>query len=283
MTTRDLFSFSDREGAPNIPERVVKVTCRTALSPSRLPGLDYSLNPYEGCEHGCVYCYAPYVLRREPSAWGSWVKARANLPGLLARELGRAPGVIGLGTVTDPYQPVEAEMRLTERCLREIAGRDAPLSVLTKSDLVVRDAGLISRLSRGEVGITITTSVDDLASALEPRAPCPSRRIAALRRLNSEGVETYALIGPMIPGVTDRSLEDLLAGIAAVGTRRIMLDRLRLRPGMAERIRSLPLLSDSEIRERFEKGIASTAYAAALEARIRDLAKAEGLSVASAF
>lgn len=211
------------------------------------------------------------------------MKARANLPGLLARELGRKSGVIGLGTVTDPYQPVEAEMRLTERCLREIVRRDAPLSVLTKSDLVVRDAGLISKLSRGEVGITITTVVDDLASAFEPRAPCPSRRIEALRRLNSEGVETFALIGPMIPGVTDRNLEDLLARIASAGTGRIMLDRLRLRPGMAEKIRSLPLLSDSKFKERFEEAIASTSYATAVEACIREIGKAEGLSVVSAF
>ena len=112
MTIRSLDSFFDDNG--NFP-KVRTVMCKTALSPSRLPGLDYALNPYKGCAHGCVYCYAPYVIKVPVSEWTD-VIAKGNIAEVLSKEVPR-PGVVGLGTVTDPYQPLEKELCLTRRCL----------------------------------------------------------------------------------------------------------------------------------------------------------------------
>jgi DNA repair photolyase len=208
------------------------VECKTALSKSRLPGLDYALNPYIGCGHDCVYCYAPYVLGVERSAWSSDVKAKSNLPRLLAKELARPRGTIGVGTVTDPYQPIEKETELTRRCLELMVSKRARLSILTKSDLITRDIDLIKRSTESEVGITITTVHEEAASAIERGAPSPRRRLEAVRRLVDEGIDAYVLIGPVLPTVTDRDLDSFIREIARTGAVRIMTDRLRLRPGM---------------------------------------------------
>lgn len=234
---RDLDSFC--EGLPSAASKVRWVECRSAMSPSRLPGLDLTLNPYQGCAHDCTYCYAPYLMRRERERW-SEVSAKADLPRLLRAEAPRKRGVIGLSTATDPYQPIEAGLRLTRRCLEELVRAQARVSVLTKSDLVVRDVDLLRGLPAAEVGITITTSRDELARIFEPGAPPPSRRLRALRELDEAGVDTYVFIGPIIPHVTEVGLEELLTSIVDSGCRRAMTDRLRLRPGMLARMTSRP-------------------------------------------
>ncbi len=119
--------------------RVSDVDCKRALGPSKLPGLDYALNPYRGCAFGCVYCYSPAVLR-EARPLGSFVEARRNIPNALARELKSSRrGLVGIGTVTDPYQPLEGRYRLARLCLEQLLRYDFPISIQTKSPIVIRD------------------------------------------------------------------------------------------------------------------------------------------------
>lgn len=216
-----------------------QITCKTALSPSQLPGLDYTLNPYLGCEHACVYCYAPYTLHysgEEP--WGTFVSAKMNIPSILEREARKKKrGVVGISTVTDPYQPAEAKLQLTRRCLEVLLAKDFPICIQTKSALVTRDIDLIRMFRTKEVGFTVTTLDDHIKAILEPGASLPAKRLKALRELSDAGIPVWAFVGPMIPGVIDEdSLPAILAAIKEAGVERVMFDRLRLKPGMWARL-----------------------------------------------
>jgi len=196
---------------------VQEVSCKTALTGS---GGRYRLNPYVGCEHACVYCYATYIARWRGQAgpWGSWVQAKVNIPEVLARELKRRTGAhIMLSTVCDVYQPVERECELTRRCLsvlQEMAQRDPDLNVflLTKSELVLRDVAVLEAFPAGrlQVGFSMTTARDDVGALLEPHATRPSRRLAAARTLREAGLTAGLLFAPVLPHVTERELPRLL-------------------------------------------------------------------------
>jgi len=256
MITRDLdfFMMEDRAPPPTVKAYEVKAT--TALPRSNLPGLDYALNPYIGCEHNCIYCFAPDMLHRDASKWGKEVGVRSNLPTLLAREIKNKRGVIGIGTVTDPYQPLEKSCLLTRKCLMEIIRHDNPISIMTKSDLVVRDIELITATKRPEVGITITSVDDRISQVFEPGAPLPSRRLEALAQLTTAGLNTYAMIGPVLPVLCISDIENLVAQIAKTGTKRVMVDRMRYRPGMEGTIARLPLMGTEPFRARYQESLA---------------------------
>lgn len=216
--------------------KVREVACTTALSPTSLPGLDYALNPYRGCSIGCVYCYAPAVLR-ENRAWGHFVDVKRNVPAVLAKELKRVKrGVVGIGTVTDGYQPLEMRYHLTRYCLEQLARHPLPVSIQTKSGLVLKDLDLLKRLDDVEVGVTITTMDEAMSRRFEPFSTPPKRRIEILRRLNESDIRTWAFVGPILPGATDITLEPLLQAIRDAGTIHVMFDRLRFRPGVWPRV-----------------------------------------------
>lgn len=237
---------------------VQPVTCKTALSRTGIPGHRYCLNPYTGCRHACVYCYAPVVLRHSPVAcrWGAQALAKVGLPEVLARELRgrRAPiGTVFVGSVTDAYQPCEEELRLTRRCLELLSLRpDAGVSILTKSALVVRDSDLLaawaSRLRRAppssgkpevSVGFTVTVLEEKVARVLEPRASPPLARLEAARRLLQAGVPVWVFVAPVLPGVADApgALEALLAAVEEAGVRQVLLDRLNPYPRVVAALR----------------------------------------------
>ncbi len=233
------------------------VTCKTALSPSRLPGLKYSLNPYVGCEHGCIYCYSPSVLKNKQLSdnWGKFVRAKQNIAEVLAREVKRKPKeTVGVSTVTDPYQPLEARLELTRKCIELLSKYDFPVSIQTKSRLVLRDADLIAP-KKFDVGVTLTTMDRELASRLEPRASPPDVRAQVLEEFSSRGVETWLFLGPIIPGLNDdeESIKKVIE-VAARTRSKLIYDRLNLkrwvmerlgpvlegeRPGLAERLPGL--------------------------------------------
>ena len=202
------------------------VECRKALSPSGLPGLDYALNPYGGCEHGCVYCYAPGVTHSDLSGWRV-VRVKRNMPERLARELPAVEGVIGIGTVTDPYQYAERKFRLTQMCLEVLAERRRRIHIHTKSDLILRDLDLIASMD-SRVGITITNIDDRISKMTEPGAPLPRARLEALKGLVDAGVDAYALIAPVMSSLEGRE-EELLRAIAGTGARTVFHDPLNLR------------------------------------------------------
>ena len=262
--------------------KVREVLCVTALVPSRLPGLRYALNPYRGCQVGCRYCYAPAVLR-DARPWGSYVEVKRNMPAVLAKELKRAdPGVVGIGTVTDGYQAVEGRYKVTRYCLEVLLRRDWPISIQTKSSLVLRDVDLLRKFSRRDVGLTITTLDERTRRAIEPYGSPAVKRLETLRKLNEAGVETWAFVGPILPEATERGLEALVAGIANAGTKKILVDRLRLKEGTWEMLEPSLRMVDPDLPLLYQKALGGR-YFEDMEAAIIDLAARHGVSAETAF
>jgi DNA repair photolyase len=234
--------------------KVREITAKSALSRSRLSGLDYALNPYRGCEHGCLYCYSPAVIHyegREP--WGGFVEARTNLPVLLARELRRLPrGTVGIGTVTDPYQEAERRYRVTRHCLEQLLRKQWPICIQTKSKNVVGDIGLISRFDEKEVGFTFTTADDTFREWMEPGASSVGERLKALEALRDAGIPTFVFFGPVLPGLVEKGLEGLFGYLARMSVGRVLVDRLRLHPGIWERMRPCLLEKRPELVSAYE-------------------------------
>ena len=275
----DLDAFLENEDRT----RVVRRLCTTALSPSRLPGLDHALNPYTRCGHDCAYCYAPYVMRTSPLEWGRGIVAKVNIPQQLAKELPRRKGVIGLGTVTDPYQPLEKEMLLTRRCLEEMAKAKARVSLLTKSDLVLRDMDILRGLTGAEVGITLNTASDERAAVFEAGSPPPSRRLRAVRALVEEGFNTYVFLGPIIPTVTDHDIPALVRAIVDTGVPSVMIDRLNLRPGMKERMRSIMVERSPSSLDAFEGCADDDEFYSKTSAQLAGGLRGSGVRTVNAF
>ncbi|MCZ7392208.1 MAG: radical SAM protein, partial [Candidatus Methanoperedens sp.] len=208
---------------------IKEITVKTALSPSKLPGLDYALNPYRGCAHACVYCYAPSVIHWDRGKWGELVEVKMNLPRILSKELRRKKGVVGLGTVTDPYQPAEKKYEITRRCLELLLRHDFPVCIQTKSSLVLRDMDLLKQFSNIEVGVTLTALVDGIRAKMEPCASSVEERLLALSELERNGIKTWVFLGPVMPYIT--GVEALVEAIAEVKPRYVLVDRLRLKEG----------------------------------------------------
>ena len=218
------------------------VECKSAISPSRLPGLDWAVNPYRGCGHACAYCYAQDVTRFEMARpLGDVIEVRTNIVSRLKKDLEKRPrGVIGIGTVTDPYQPLESEYELTRGCLAVLKRVGARISILTKSDLVLRDLDILTGWPDAEVGISIGCSNEQITSIVEPGAPSPDRRFLALRELNDEHVNTYLMAAPIIPGLCDseEALVELVRKAKDAGVRRIVWDKFNPKPLATSRLRN---------------------------------------------
>jgi DNA repair photolyase len=215
---------------------IKELKVKTALSPSQLPGLDYALNPYRGCTHACVYCYAPSVIHWDKGKWGELVEVKINLPRILSKELRvKKKGVVGLGTVTDPYQPSEKKYEITRRCLELLLLHDFPVCIQTKSSLVLRDIDLLKEFKNVEVGITLTALDDAVREKMEIGATSVSERLRALAGLQGNGIKTWVFLGPVMPHITE--VEALVDAIAEVNPEYVLVDRLRLKEGVWEKVR----------------------------------------------
>jgi DNA repair photolyase len=197
---------------------------KSILSKSGIPGVDYCLNPYVGCAHGCKYCYAAFMKRftghTEP--WGAFVDVKVNAPEVLDRQIKRtARGYIMLSSVTDPYQPLEKKYGLTRRCLEILLRHEFPVGILTKSPLILRDLDLIEQFDEMEVGITITTDDDEIKKIFEPETPPLDARIQALKEIHDRGIRTYAFIGPLLPQNPEK-----LAGRISPYVDSVLVDRM---------------------------------------------------------
>ncbi|MHA2265348.1 MAG: radical SAM protein [Candidatus Thorarchaeota archaeon] len=209
--------------------KTTEIACKYAISPSRLPGYDYALNPYRGCGHGCSYCYAPDVLR-EKREWGTFVDVKRNIPTILAKEVKRKKkGVVGIGTVTDAYQPIEKKFQVTRFSLEQLLKEDFPICIQTKSDLVLRDSDLITQFSDSEVGFTIAFLDETTRKLFEPHASPIERRLSALQTLIDEGVRTWAFIGPVLPHISLDELTELAGRISDTGVDHVLVDMLNLK------------------------------------------------------
>jgi DNA repair photolyase len=200
---------------------VREINVKSILSKSQV--YDYAINPYVGCQHGCTYCYARFMKRftghKEP--WGEFVDVKINAPDLLRKEVKKKQaGRVWVSGVCDPYQPLERKYQLTRKCLEILIENDWPITIQTRSPLVLRDIELLSGSSEVEVGITITTADDDIRSLFEPHAPPVHERIRALGELHAAGIRTFAMIAPMLPNATN--LADALDGKVDY----VLIDRL---------------------------------------------------------
>jgi len=190
---------------------VREIFAKTILSKSAIQ--DYALNAYVGCQHDCRYCYAHFMKRFTGHAepWGSFVDVKVNAPDLLAREvLRKKVGRVWISGVCDAYQPLEARHRLTRRCLEILVEHGWPVTVQTKSPLVLRDLDILKRSADAEVGFTITTADERLRKVFEPGAPPLARRIEALEVLHAAGIRTFVMVAPLLPHA--EGLARLLAG-----------------------------------------------------------------------
>ncbi len=225
-----------------------ETTCRAALNPTGIPGFDYCMNPYTGCTHACIYCYASFMCRftdhREP--WGEFLDAKANFPEVLAKQLDsrrkHPEGRVLIGTVTDAYQPAEERFRLTASSLELLAEyRLLDVHILTKSDLVRRDIPILLRIPKREVGFTITTMDRSVSDILEPGASQPERRLAAAAELLGSGVAVWVFIAPLLPGLTDteEALAATYGALRNAGIASIRLDRLNPYSGVVRRLEDI--------------------------------------------
>ncbi|MBU4190243.1 MAG: radical SAM protein [Candidatus Thermoplasmatota archaeon] len=264
--------------------KINEITCKTALSASRLPGLDYALNPYRGCEHNCVYCYAPSVLN-EKRKWGSFVDVKRNLPNVLAKELKKKKkGRVGIGTVTDAYQPVERKYEITRRCLEVLLKHDFPVCIQTKSSLILRDVDIIKKFSEKEVGFTITTIDDKARKKYEPHSSSVKERLSALKTLEENNIHTWVFIGPIMPFITEKNIDKLIENIAKAGVKKVIVDRLNLKPGVWEKIKTFLSEYYSELIPNYENVLfTKNDYFENVENKIRMICREYSIKCEKAF
>jgi DNA repair photolyase len=287
--------------------QVRSVLNRTASK--RLPWLDYSINPYRGCEFGCRYCYARYTHEflapvpaperdatsptaglRDPEAFERVIFLKLNAAWLLEHDLKRIDPArqIALGTATDPYQPIERRVGITRSLLEVFARKDGyRLGIVTKSNLIERDIDLlqaIARRNRLTVHITITTPDAKLARKLEPRAPRPDLRFAAVRKLREAGIATGILCCPLLPGITDsvRAIQGMARRAAGVGANFFAASPLFLkacsRPTYVQFLREhFPSLLEDYERRFGARDFASPAYKQRLSKIVQQACRKYGL------
>ena len=213
---------------------------RTIIARNQSPDVpfDRSINPYRGCEHGCIYCFArPSHAYHDLSPgldFETRLFAKPDAPALLRAELSK-PGYvcrpIAFGTNTDPYQPIERDWRITRACIEVLAEANHPITITTKSDRVLHDLDLIAPMAAkglAAVMISVTTLDPKIAMTLEPRAAAPARRLKAIKELAAAGVPTFVSISPVIPAITDHEMEHILELAADAGARRAFFIPVRL-------------------------------------------------------
>jgi DNA repair photolyase len=204
-------------------------TTRTVIARNDSPDIGFcaSINPYRGCEHGCIYCYArpfhEYLGMSAGVDFETRILVKEDAPRLLRRELMKksyAPEVIAVSGVTDPYQPVERKLRITRGCLEVLAEFRNPVTIITKNHLVTRDIDVLQQLAAHDgvaVNLSITTLDEKLQRVMEPRTSIPGRRLAAVEKLAAAGIPVGIMVAPIVPGITDHEMGDILKAARDAG------------------------------------------------------------------
>jgi DNA repair photolyase len=190
---------------------VTEIHAKSILSKSKVS--EYTINPYIGCEHNCVYCYARFMKRffRHKEAWGEFVDVKVNAAELLEKEISKKKiGRVWMSGICDPYQPVEKKYKLTRKCLEILVKNNWPVTIQTKSTLVLRDMDILKKSKKVEVGFTITTADEKIGEMFEPKASPIKERIDTLEKLHLAGIRTFVMIAPILPGA--EGLPEKLAG-----------------------------------------------------------------------
>jgi DNA repair photolyase len=258
----------------------VETACKSALN--RVEGMPFrwSLNPYRGCVHACHYCYArathAYLGLNADEDFETRIFVKTNLVEVLRRELAQPRWTgqrVAIGTATDAYQPCEGRYRLTRGCLEALRDRRNPLSIVTKSTLVLRDLDLLAELARltdVTVYFTITTLDPAIWRSFEPGTPPPAQRLAVLRRLAEAGVPTGVFLAPILPGLTDsaEAIDAVAAAAAAHGAGSFGASVLRLAPLVKEHYLDSIGVGNPDLLARYRRAYPGTTAPAAYRAEI---------------
>ncbi len=266
--------------------------CKSALN--RVSGMPFrwSLNPYRGCLHGCHYCYArathPYLGLNADEDFATKIVVKTNMPEVLRQELRKPSWTrerVAIGTATDAYQPCEGRYRLTRRCLQALRDADTPVSIVTKSTLILRDLDLLTELAHGPgatVYFTITTLDTDLWRLIEPGTPSPNKRLRVLRQLSEAGIPAGVFLAPILPGLTDatESIEAIAAAAKAHGAASFGTAVLRLAPQVKEHYLAFVRETFPDLLPRYERAYAGTnissGYQTAIERRLARIRERHG-------
>lgn len=264
IRTNDGWDIEDE--LPPLRTTLTKDATRTIIARNSSPDVpfDRSINPYRGCEHGCIYCFArpthAYLGLSPGLDFETRILFKPEAAALLTAELASPKyrcDVVAMGTNTDPYQPVERDLKITRQILRVLSDFNNPVGIVTKNHLITRDIDILGDMAKrnlAEVFLSITTLDRDLARTMEPRASAPHRRLDAIRELAAAGIPVGVMTAPMIPGLNDHEMESILDAAAAAGATRAGYTALRLpleikelfeewlranRPDRADRVLSL--------------------------------------------
>ncbi len=228
-----------------------EIESKTVLNQSRISGVDLVVNPYTGCQHGCSYCYAKFMARYSgysTAMWGRFVDIKANAPIVLVNQLKKkrkhSRSKVLFSSVTDAYQSVESQYKITQRCIEILQEYKYPVSILTKSNLVTRDIDILGMNTENEVGFTIISLDKRVSQVFESGTPVARRRLDAMKKLSEAGIKTYAFVGPIFPLLSTDTLSDLISEIADAGAEYAMFDRLNIKSGIGPTIKS-------QLRENF--------------------------------
>lgn len=203
---------------------IKEINCKTAISKCKFPDGGWAINPYIGCSHGCIYCYARFMKKftKHTERWGDFVDVKINMPEILSKEIKKERyknGNIYVGTVTDPYQPLEEKYKITRKVLEILSEYPYPVSILTKSDLVLRDIDILKRFKNVDVNFTLNTLDEDWKNLVEPNSPPIENRILAISKLKEENIKVYAMMGPFWPFFSDA--EELIKTFKVLGIEEI--------------------------------------------------------------
>ncbi len=227
-----------------------EITCKSILNKSGIPGIDFALNPYTGCEHKCVYCYAVFIKRftNHNEEWGEFVDIKTNAPEILQKQLKqlKTKSHISIGTVCDAYQPAEERYEITRKCLEVLRYFQHPVSILTKSSLVLRDLNLLLKIKAMEVGFTLATINSETKNLFEPNSSPIEERLSALQKLSQNGIYTWVFVAPILPYISDsdEEIECLIRTAEESGAQNITFDSLNPYPKVWHNVMT-------KVRERF--------------------------------
>ena len=265
--------------------KIQEVQAKSIIAKTSVPSADYVINPYTGCQFGCMYCFATFMGRfvgEKNEDWGKYVYIKTNAVELLEeKDIHRLmkkkphPKVV-ISTVTDPYQGIEKKYRLTRGILQTFAKHDyqGRVGVLTKSPMVLDDLDTLKKIKNVEVGLSITTSDDKLSRFLEVQAPLASARIRTLKKLNEAGIPTYAFVGPFLPHLKHKPelLEKLFVEIAEAGTKNVKVEYLNLPSYVKSRFNKVLKNEPAEVQEVYASS-QTKKYRDEMEPVIRELLK----------
>ena len=275
-------SKSEKDSSETV--RVREVECRSLLNKSGLA--DYAVNCYAGCGHGCPYCYARFATRfsHPGEDWGSFVDVKINARTILEKEVKRRrAGRVFMSSVCDGWQPAESRYGLTGQCLELLLRHGFPVTILTKNALVLRDLDLLEGKPDVEIGVTVTTLNEEVRKLIEPGGSPTRDRLHVLEEARRKGIDVYAFIGPLLPGLSDteENLSGLLKEIKEAGVSYFYIDRLNLRFGVWPAIRTLfekhyPHLSDG-CRKVLFNAHDREVYTRQLVSMVRKISRKQGI------